>query len=109
MKLTFKVLKIHAKIDFQEACLQLKKTNDIYIKLVKKLNILIFYETEYRRNLQESMIKYGLNIEIWNNYQTFLICLCDVISEHNKQINSYKLKVNIAKNNWKKKRQIKCI
>ncbi|WP_041944093.1 flagellar FliJ family protein [Wigglesworthia glossinidia] len=104
IKFNFKILKIHAKISFQQASVQLMQACNLYQESVKKLNMLILYEKEYRLSLQENMIKYGLEINVWHNYQVFLICLNNLIFDYNKEVNNYKLQLNKAKNYWKKKK-----
>lgn len=104
IKFNLKMLRMHAKISLQQASVQLIQACKLHQESVKKLNILILYETEYRRILQENMIKYGLDINVWHNYQTFLICLNNVIFDYNKEVNNYKLQLNKARNYWKKKK-----
>lgn len=92
-----------------------KKLNDTTVRLgrarqsheneISRLQQLQTYESEYRRQLQNTIAGKGMSVSALQSWQGFIGALEKVVSQQENQVNNSQQIVDASLNDWQKDRQ----
>ncbi|TGB80916.1 MULTISPECIES: flagellar export protein FliJ [unclassified Escherichia] len=99
------VLRDLAEKKLNDTALRLGRARQSHENEISRLQQLQTYESEYRRQLQDTITDKGMSISALQSWQGFIGELEKVVLQQKKQVSNSKQIVDASLNDWQKDRQ----
>ncbi|MGL9719615.1 flagellar export protein FliJ [Symbiopectobacterium sp.] len=93
-----------AQKEVEKAATQLGQVRKAYQQAEQQLNILLSYQEDYRGRLQVTMSE-GMANTSWQNFQQFIQTLDVAIDQHQKQLQHWNSRLDLAMKTWQEKQK----